>query len=126
MCLISSYASRQITSITSRAGYYRTYRADYALRRTLSPDDAADILAETFLVAWRKLDQVPSGPDARLWLFGLPETHWPTTTGENAAAPPSPPGLLNAGTIRYEGYVRDGQQTLVLNQTPVSGPGVTG
>jgi hypothetical protein len=32
--------------------------------------------------------------------------------------------MLNAGTIRYEGYVRDGQQTLVLNQTPVSGPGV--
>ncbi len=32
--------------------------------------------------------------------------------------------LLNAGTIQYEGYVRDGHQTLVLNQTLVSGPGV--
>ena len=32
--------------------------------------------------------------------------------------------LLNAGTIQYEGYVRDGQQTLVLNQALVSGPGV--
>ena len=32
--------------------------------------------------------------------------------------------LLNAGTIKYEGYVRDGQQTLVMNQAPVSGPGV--
>jgi hypothetical protein len=32
--------------------------------------------------------------------------------------------LLNAGTIQYEGYVRGGQQTLVMNQTPVSGPGV--
>jgi hypothetical protein len=32
--------------------------------------------------------------------------------------------LLNAGTIQYEGYVRDGQQTLVMNQAPVSGPGV--
>jgi hypothetical protein len=32
--------------------------------------------------------------------------------------------LLNAGTINYEGYVRDGQQTLVMNQAPVSGPGV--
>lgn len=53
---------------------YAAYRAPvlgYALRRTLSADDAADILAETFLVAWRKLDQVPSGPDARLWLFGV-------------------------------------------------------
>jgi RNA polymerase sigma-70 factor (ECF subfamily) len=50
---------------------YRTPVLGYALRRTLSADDAADILAETFLVAWRKLDQVPSGPDARLWLFGV-------------------------------------------------------
>jgi hypothetical protein len=32
-------------------------------------------------------------------------------------------GLLNAGTIQYEGYVRNGQQTLVLHQAPVSGPG---
>jgi hypothetical protein len=32
--------------------------------------------------------------------------------------------LLNTGAIQYEGYVRDGQQTLVLNQAPVSGPGV--
>jgi len=50
---------------------YRTPVLGYALRRTLSPDDAADILAETFLVAWRKLDQIPSGPDARLWLFAV-------------------------------------------------------
>jgi hypothetical protein len=32
--------------------------------------------------------------------------------------------LLSAGTIQYEGYVRDGKQTLVLNQALVSGPGV--
>lgn|SRR5215467_13437277 len=50
---------------------YRVPVLGYALRRTASPDDAADILAETFLVAWRKLDQVPSGPEARLWLYGV-------------------------------------------------------
>jgi RNA polymerase sigma factor (sigma-70 family) len=50
---------------------YRTSVLGYALRRTASADDAADILAETFLVAWRKLDQVPSGPEARLWLYGV-------------------------------------------------------
>ncbi|HEX8005294.1 MAG TPA: hypothetical protein VF482_02585, partial [Trebonia sp.] len=32
--------------------------------------------------------------------------------------------LLNAGTIQYEGYARDGQQTLVMSQALVSGPGV--
>lgn len=31
--------------------------------------------------------------------------------------------LLDAGTVQYAGYVRDGQQTLVMDQTPVSGPG---
>ena len=43
----------------------------YALRRTASPDDAADILAETFLTAWRRLDDLPAGDDARMWLYGV-------------------------------------------------------
>jgi RNA polymerase sigma factor (sigma-70 family) len=42
----------------------------YVLRRTDNTDDAADVLAETFLAAWRRLDDVPAGPQARLWLFG--------------------------------------------------------
>ena len=42
----------------------------YALRRTDNTDDAADVLAETFLTAWRRLDDVPPGPQARLWLYG--------------------------------------------------------
>ena len=42
----------------------------YALRRVRRPEDAADIVAETFLVAWRRLDEVPSGERARLWLYG--------------------------------------------------------
>ncbi|HEX5608853.1 MAG TPA: sigma factor [Solirubrobacterales bacterium] len=43
----------------------------YALRRTNTPEDAADIVAETILVAWRKVGQIPSGEEARLWLFGV-------------------------------------------------------
>jgi RNA polymerase sigma factor (sigma-70 family) len=43
----------------------------YALRRTANGDDAADVVAETFLVAWRRLDDVPPGDDARLWLYGV-------------------------------------------------------
>ncbi len=42
----------------------------YALRRTSDPQDAADAVAETFFVAWRRLDEVPSGA-ARLWLYGV-------------------------------------------------------
>ena len=40
----------------------------YALRRT-SPDAAQDVVAETFLVAWRRFEDVPE--DALPWLFGV-------------------------------------------------------
>ena len=43
----------------------------YALRRVDDPEDAADVVAETFLVAWRRLDEVPVDGRARLWLFGV-------------------------------------------------------
>ncbi|MEA2332246.1 MAG: hypothetical protein QOH58_2384 [Thermoleophilaceae bacterium] len=43
----------------------------YALRRLDDPQDAADTVAETFLVAWRRLDDVPRGGDARPWLLGV-------------------------------------------------------
>jgi len=43
----------------------------YALRRTDRPEDAADVTAETFLVAWRRLAHVPSGPETRPWLYGV-------------------------------------------------------
>jgi RNA polymerase sigma-70 factor (ECF subfamily) len=43
----------------------------YALRRVDSPEDAADVVAETFGVAWRRIGDVPPGADARLWLYGV-------------------------------------------------------
>jgi RNA polymerase sigma factor (sigma-70 family) len=41
----------------------------YAIRRTSSPEDAADIVAETFAIAWRRLDDVPTGDDRILWFY---------------------------------------------------------
>jgi RNA polymerase sigma factor (sigma-70 family) len=43
----------------------------YLLRRTANGEDAADVLAETFLTAWRRLDDVPGGDEARPWLYGV-------------------------------------------------------
>jgi len=40
----------------------------YALRRA-DPTDADDVVAETFLVAWRRFDDMPSEP--RPWLLGV-------------------------------------------------------
>jgi RNA polymerase sigma-70 factor, ECF subfamily len=48
-------------------GNYPAVRA-YALRRA-SRDAAQDVVAETFLVAWRRLDDVPA--DALPWLYGV-------------------------------------------------------
>lgn len=43
----------------------------YALRRVKNPEDASDVVAETFLVAWRRLDEVPLGRGERLWLYAV-------------------------------------------------------
>src|SRR6478672_12798585 len=40
----------------------------YALRRA-DPADADDVVAETFLVAWRRFDEMPSDP--RPWLLSV-------------------------------------------------------
>ncbi|MEU6408961.1 RNA polymerase sigma factor [Microbispora sp. NPDC046933] len=53
---------------------YLAHYADllgYVRRRTESPEDAADALAETFATAWRRIADVPAGPSARLWLYGV-------------------------------------------------------
>ena len=42
----------------------------YLVRRAHSMEDAADALSETYVAAWRKLDSLPEGDRARLWLFG--------------------------------------------------------
>ncbi|WP_435205879.1 RNA polymerase sigma factor [Micromonospora sp. bgisy143] len=43
----------------------------YALRRVAQPEDAADVVAETFLVAWRRRRDMPVVGEARLWLYGV-------------------------------------------------------
>lgn len=53
--------------------FERTHAAllGYAVRRVAEPRDAADVVAETYLVAWRRLDQIPGGDSERPWLFGV-------------------------------------------------------
>jgi len=53
---------------------YRRTRLDvlnYLLRRTTDREDAADLLAEVYVVAWRRRDTRPIGDQARPWLFGV-------------------------------------------------------
>jgi RNA polymerase sigma factor (sigma-70 family) len=73
------YAKRQGDTVTKdpetafRALYVEHFSPllGYALRRVTAPEDAADVVAETFLVAWRRSGEVPAGPEARLWLYGV-------------------------------------------------------
>lgn len=43
----------------------------YALRRVEHREDAADVVAETFLIAWRRLGEVPVDAGAKLWLYAV-------------------------------------------------------
>ncbi|MEN8115266.1 MAG: sigma-70 family RNA polymerase sigma factor, partial [Actinomycetota bacterium] len=41
------------------------------LRRRTDRETALDVLAETFMVVWRRIDTVPGGDAARPWIFGV-------------------------------------------------------
>jgi GDPmannose 4,6-dehydratase len=52
--------------------FYRTLAPDVLayVRRRVGSFEAEDVLAQVFLVAWRRFETVPSPPEDRLWLFG--------------------------------------------------------
>jgi RNA polymerase sigma factor (sigma-70 family) len=54
-----------------RAVYDMNYHRvlGYVLRRAATREDAEDVVAETFLTAWRRFEEVPRGEGARLWLY---------------------------------------------------------
>jgi RNA polymerase sigma-70 factor (ECF subfamily) len=41
------------------------------LSRRAPSEDAADLLAEVYIVAWRRRAELPSGEERRLWLYGV-------------------------------------------------------
>lgn len=52
--------------------YEMSYRHVYGYcRRRTSVDKVDDAVAETYLTAWRKIDQVPRGEECLPWLYGV-------------------------------------------------------
>jgi RNA polymerase sigma-70 factor (ECF subfamily) len=52
--------------------YRRHAKSVYAYcRRRADYDHVDDLVADTFLAAWRKIDQVPDGDLALAWLYGV-------------------------------------------------------
>ncbi|TBN56883.1 sigma-70 family RNA polymerase sigma factor [Glaciihabitans arcticus] len=44
----------------------------YFLRRVDTPEDAADLVADAFLIAWRRVGRLPTDPEQqRMWMFGI-------------------------------------------------------
>ncbi|MFC4241842.1 RNA polymerase sigma factor [Gryllotalpicola reticulitermitis] len=44
----------------------------YAERRIVPREDAADVISDAMLIAWRKVRSLPGDPEqARMWLFGV-------------------------------------------------------
>ncbi len=58
----------------------------YCLRRANSAVEAEEALAETFSIAWRRLDIVPKGNDSRPWLFGVARNELRTGWRKNKRA----------------------------------------
>ncbi|HEX6521729.1 MAG TPA: RNA polymerase sigma factor [Streptosporangiaceae bacterium] len=42
----------------------------YVVNRLGRVDEVADVVAEVFMTAWRRLPDIPPPPDDRFWLFG--------------------------------------------------------
>jgi RNA polymerase sigma-70 factor (ECF subfamily) len=61
-----------------RALFVATYPAlaRYARHRGLDRDEAEDLIASTFEVAWRRADVVPEGDEALLWLYKVAFNHF--------------------------------------------------
>ncbi|SDH90290.1 RNA polymerase sigma-70 factor, ECF subfamily [Sinosporangium album] len=65
--------SEQDDRFRFEAVYRRTYEQilGYAVRRCSSPEDAADVVAETYVIAWRRITELPDGEAGKLWLYGV-------------------------------------------------------
>jgi RNA polymerase sigma-70 factor (ECF subfamily) len=89
------------------------------LSRRAPVDDAADLLAEVYLVAWRRRGDLPTGDERRLWLFGaarrlLAEYHRITARRSDAEREACPAHELGSGGDGHDrgDAVRRALQTL--------------
>jgi RNA polymerase sigma-70 factor (ECF subfamily) len=64
------YAQRERRFRQLYEEHYHPLQA-YTVRRLDARDDVADVVAEVFTTAWRRLDDIPAPPETRLWLYGV-------------------------------------------------------
>jgi RNA polymerase sigma-70 factor (ECF subfamily) len=65
-----------LSPIDREVAFRRIYDAHYRqsvayARRRVDKQDAQDVVADTFLVVWRRIEDVPVGQAALPWLYAL-------------------------------------------------------
>lgn len=71
-CLIRGPAvGREEAASEYEALYRKTYKKTlaYSMRRTAEPEDAHDVVAETYLIAWRRFDEFVNARAPQAWLY---------------------------------------------------------
>ena len=111
--------------------------ARYARHRGLDRDEAEDLIASTFEVAWRRGDIVPDGDEALLWLYKVAFNQFRNLTRRHQrdrdlslrlrvpeeVAPPPEPGQFTFESIRRAlNQLTDNDRELILL---VAGEGLT-
>ena len=105
---------------TTFESLYREHRLPvlaYCQRRT-RPEDAADACAETFLVAWRRVDDIPPPPATLPYLYGIAgrvlsnhlrslhrRSRLDARLANLAVAPPADPSALVVQSSRHQEVV---------------------
>lgn len=104
---------------------FASYSSDvvaYCGWRAGSPSDAQDAVSEVFFTAWRRLDRVPAGDAARVWLYATARKVIANQRRsrrrrmalqerlelEAASAPPEPPALDHEETRVHQALQRLG------------------
>lgn len=69
-----SGAARTYVDVGDRDRFDALFQSNYHLilgyaSRRVEGADAHDVVAETFTIAWRRIDAIPAGDEARLWLY---------------------------------------------------------
>ena len=92
----------------------------YFGRRVASADDAADLLGDTLVVAWRKAASVPrSDTEARMWLYGVARNVLSTHRRTLARRGALEEKVRADATVRTEPPVLDHVRALIGDLDPV-------
>jgi RNA polymerase sigma factor (sigma-70 family) len=95
----------------------------YCSWRAASPSDAQDAVAEVFLTAWRRLDELPEGEGARVWLYATARRVIANQRRSSRRRAALQERLsVEAGSFTHEPAVSDREETVVYKALRLLAP----